>query len=121
MPCHHHSISLCFCVTFLFSVSMHVLSLIVTRVTVTPAHCSHGVCQYPGAPLCAVSVSPLPHLHPSPPLPFHQRHIPYRDSKLTRILQSSLGGNARTTLIICVSPSSYNEAETKGTLRFGDR
>ncbi|CAI8013143.1 Kinesin heavy chain [Geodia barretti] len=47
--------------------------------------------------------------------------IPYRDSKLTRVLQESLGGNARTTLIICCSPSPYNEAETKTTLMFGDR
>jgi kinesin family protein 5 len=48
-------------------------------------------------------------------------HIPYRDSKLTRILQESLGGNSRTTLIINCSPSSYNEQETLGTLRFGMR
>lgn len=48
-------------------------------------------------------------------------HIPYRDSKLTRILQESLGGNSRTTLIINCSPSSYNEAETLSTLRFGNR
>ncbi|KAI9658010.1 MAG: Kinesin heavy chain [Bathelium mastoideum] len=48
-------------------------------------------------------------------------HIPYRDSKLTRILQESLGGNSRTTLIINCSPSSYNDAETVSTLRFGVR
>ncbi|KAI8800963.1 P-loop containing nucleoside triphosphate hydrolase protein [Cladochytrium replicatum] len=48
-------------------------------------------------------------------------HIPYRDSKLTRILQESLGGNSRTTLIINCSPSSFNEAETVSTLRFGMR
>ena len=48
-------------------------------------------------------------------------HIPYRDSKLTRILQESLGGNSRTTLIINCSPSSYNESETVSTLRFGVR
>ncbi|KAG9318497.1 P-loop containing nucleoside triphosphate hydrolase protein [Chiua virens] len=45
----------------------------------------------------------------------------YRDSKLTRILQESLGGNSRTTLIINCSPSAYNEAETLSTLRFGIR
>jgi kinesin family protein 5 len=50
-----------------------------------------------------------------------QQHIPYRDSKLTRILQESLGGNSRTTLIINCSPSSYNDVETVGTLRFGMR
>lgn len=48
-------------------------------------------------------------------------HIPYRDSKLTRILQESLGGNSRTTLIINCSPSSYNAEETLSTLRFGVR
>ena len=48
-------------------------------------------------------------------------HIPYRDSKLTRILQESLGGNSRTSLIINCSPSSYNVEETLGTLRFGVR
>jgi len=48
-------------------------------------------------------------------------HVPYRDSKLTRILQESLGGNSRTTLIINCSPSSYNEAETLSTIRFGYR
>uniref|UniRef100_A0A674MGS3 Kinesin-like protein n=1 Tax=Takifugu rubripes TaxID=31033 RepID=A0A674MGS3_TAKRU len=48
-------------------------------------------------------------------------HVPYRDSKMTRILQDSLGGNCRTTMFICCSPSSYNEAETKSTLMFGQR
>jgi kinesin family protein 5 len=48
-------------------------------------------------------------------------HIPYRDSKLTRILQESLGGNSRTTLIINCSPSSFNDTETLSTLRFGIR
>uniref|UniRef100_A0A914NAD1 Kinesin-like protein n=1 Tax=Meloidogyne incognita TaxID=6306 RepID=A0A914NAD1_MELIC len=48
-------------------------------------------------------------------------HVPYRDSKLTRILQESLGGNSRTTIVICCSPASYNEAETKSTLLFGQR
>lgn len=48
-------------------------------------------------------------------------HIPYRDSKLTRILQESLGGNSRTSLIINCSPSSVNELETLSTLRFGSR
>ncbi|KAK2167750.1 hypothetical protein NP493_1263g00005 [Ridgeia piscesae] len=48
-------------------------------------------------------------------------HVPYRDSKLTRILQESLGGNARTTMIICCSPASYNDSETKSTLMFGQR
>uniref|UniRef100_A0A672S1Y4 Kinesin-like protein n=1 Tax=Sinocyclocheilus grahami TaxID=75366 RepID=A0A672S1Y4_SINGR len=48
-------------------------------------------------------------------------YVPYRDSKMTRILQDSLGGNCRTTIVICCSPSSYNEAESKSTLMFGQR
>jgi hypothetical protein len=48
-------------------------------------------------------------------------HIPYRDSKLTRILQESLGGNSKTCLIINCSPSLANEDETLSTLRFGQR
>uniref|UniRef100_A0A3B3RYS9 Kinesin-like protein n=1 Tax=Paramormyrops kingsleyae TaxID=1676925 RepID=A0A3B3RYS9_9TELE len=48
-------------------------------------------------------------------------HVPYRDSKMTRILQDSLGGNCRTTIFICCSPSSFNDAETRSTLMFGQR
>ena len=51
----------------------------------------------------------------------NKSHIPYRDSKLTRILQESLGGNARTTIVTCCSPASFNESETKSTLDFGRR
>ncbi|XP_062518354.1 kinesin heavy chain-like [Corticium candelabrum] len=51
----------------------------------------------------------------------NKSHVPYRDSKLTRILQESLGGNARTTVVICCSPSSYNDTETRSTLLFGQR
>lgn len=40
---------------------------------------------------------------------------------MTRILQEALGGNCRTTIIICASPAEYNEAETKSTLMFGVR
>ena len=46
-------------------------------------------------------------------------HIPYRESKLTKLLQDALGGNSRTTLLINCSPSNYNEEETLSTLRFG--
>lgn len=48
-------------------------------------------------------------------------HIPYRDSKLTRVLQDSLGGNSKTSLIVTCSPSPYNELETISSLRFGIR
>ena len=49
------------------------------------------------------------------------QHIPYRNSQLTKVLQESLGGNSRTTLIITCSPTVYNELETLSTLRFGFR
>lgn len=48
-------------------------------------------------------------------------HIPYRDSKLTRLLQDSLGGNSMTTLLIACSMCSYNDKETLTTMRFGAR
>jgi kinesin family protein 5 len=50
-----------------------------------------------------------------------KEHVPYRDSKLTRILQSSLGGNTKTSLITAASPHPDNAAETLSTLRFGQR
>eukprot|EP00826_Nyctotherus_ovalis_P000839 TRINITY_DN10057_c0_g1_i3.p1 TRINITY_DN10057_c0_g1~~TRINITY_DN10057_c0_g1_i3.p1 ORF type:complete len:729 (+),score=302.55 TRINITY_DN10057_c0_g1_i3:449-2635(+) len=49
------------------------------------------------------------------------QYIPYRDSKLTRILQEALGGNSKTCLIITASPSMYNAVETLSTCRFGMR
>ncbi|KAI8033613.1 chromosome-associated kinesin KIF4 [Drosophila gunungcola] len=48
-------------------------------------------------------------------------YIPYRQSKLTRLLQDSLGGNSITLMIACVSPADYNVAETLSTLRYADR
>ncbi|EGF80786.1 hypothetical protein BATDEDRAFT_11069 [Batrachochytrium dendrobatidis JAM81] len=48
-------------------------------------------------------------------------HIPYRDSKLTRLLQDSLGGNAKTLMIATLSPASYNFEETLSTLRYANR
>jgi len=48
-------------------------------------------------------------------------HIPYRDSKLTRLLQDSLGGNSKTCLLITCSPSWNNLSETVSTLNFGAR
>lgn len=50
-----------------------------------------------------------------------KEHIPYRDSKLTRILQDSLGGNSRTTMIACVSPSDSNFEETLGTIKYASQ
>ena len=48
-------------------------------------------------------------------------HISYRDSKLTRLLQESLGGNSKTSLIVTVSPSDYNRDETISSLFFASR
>ena len=48
-------------------------------------------------------------------------HIPYRDSKLTRLLQDSLGGNTKTVMIAAVSPVDYNYEESISTLRYASR
>ena len=48
-------------------------------------------------------------------------HIPYRDSKLTRLLQESLGGHGRTLMLACCSPSSHYLEETTNTLNFASR
>eukprot|EP00158_Paraphelidium_tribonemae_P007080 Partr_v1_DN28102_c0_g1_i2_m55385 putative Kinesin family member len=49
------------------------------------------------------------------------KHIPYRDSKLTRLLQDSLGGNSKTCMIAACSPADYNFDETMSTLRYAHR
>ena len=49
------------------------------------------------------------------------KHIPYRSSKLTRLLQDSLGGNAKTVMIAAISPADYNYDETITTLRYASR
>ncbi|KAH7725450.1 Kinesin [Aphelenchoides avenae] len=48
-------------------------------------------------------------------------HIPYRDSKLTRLLQDSLGGNSKTVMVANIGPASYNYDETLSTLRYANR
>lgn len=63
----------------------------------------------------AGSVSQSPSLSATP------RHVPYRDSKLTRLLADALGGHSRTCLILCASSSLKYESETLSTLRFGQR
>lgn len=50
-----------------------------------------------------------------------RNHIPYRDSKLTRLLKFSLGGNCKTVMIVCISPSSHHYDETLNTLKYADR
>ncbi|RKP04888.1 hypothetical protein THASP1DRAFT_33295, partial [Thamnocephalis sphaerospora] len=54
---------------------------------------------------------------PGQPVP----HVPYRDSKLTRLLQDSLGGNSQTLMLACVSASDSNFSETLSTLRYASR
>mmetsp|Transcript_50168 Transcript_50168/g.98175 ORF Transcript_50168/g.98175 Transcript_50168/m.98175 type:complete len:890 (-) Transcript_50168:567-3236(-) len=50
-----------------------------------------------------------------------RKHIPYRESKLTRLLQDSLGGNTRTIMINCVSPAEENIEESTNSLRYAER
>jgi len=47
------------------------------------------------------------------------QHIPYRNSPLTKILRSSLGGNSRTAIVLCITPSAIQLEQTFSTLRFG--
>ena len=49
------------------------------------------------------------------------KHIPYRDSKLTRLLEDSLGGNTKTLMIAAISPAKDNYDETLGTLKYANR
>ena len=49
------------------------------------------------------------------------KHIPYRTSKLTRLLQDSLGGNTKTVMVAALSPADYNFDETLSTLRYASR
>ncbi|KAH7105682.1 kinesin-domain-containing protein [Auriculariales sp. MPI-PUGE-AT-0066] len=49
------------------------------------------------------------------------RHIPYRNSKLTRLLKFSLGGNCKTVMIVCVAPTSLHFEDTLNTLQYADR
>lgn len=51
----------------------------------------------------------------------NNNHVPYRNSKLTRLLQDSLGGNSQTLMLACVSPSDLNTNETLSTLKYANR
>lgn len=48
-------------------------------------------------------------------------HVPYRDSKVTRLLKDSLGGNARTVMITCLSPCAVDFAENLNSLKYATR
>lgn len=51
----------------------------------------------------------------------HPQFVPFRDSKLTRLLEDSLGGNTRTVMLANIGPADYNASETLSTLRYADR
>ena len=51
----------------------------------------------------------------------HHSHVPYRQSKLTRMLQDSLGGNSRTVMVACISPADTSFEETLNTLKYAQR
>lgn len=53
--------------------------------------------------------------------PRRKNHVPYRNSKLTRLLKFSLGGNCKTVMIVCISPLSRHYDETLNTLKYADR
>ncbi len=92
-----------------------------------PASCSTLFRQLQGIPPSfPYSLPGIGHLvpfdlRPSPLCLLPGGHIPYRDSKLTRILQPSLGGNARTAIICTVNPAAAHVDETHNTLRFACR
>ncbi len=50
---------------------------------------------------------------------FREMHIPFRNSPLTKILRSSLGGNSRTAILLCVNPCYSQYEQTMSTIRFG--
>eukprot|EP00754_Rhynchopus_humris_P050004 Rhum_TRINITY_DN8697_c1_g1::Rhum_TRINITY_DN8697_c1_g1_i1::g.28919::m.28919 len=50
-----------------------------------------------------------------------EKHVPYRESKLTQIMSDSLGGNAKTLMFVNVSPSFYNYEETISSLNYATR
>ncbi|KAI9350823.1 kif21a protein [Obelidium mucronatum] len=67
-------------------------------------------------------ISVLGEMHDATPAsPATTIHVPYRDSKLTRLLQNSLGGNAKTLMLACVSPCEEDYEETLNTLKYADR
>lgn len=51
----------------------------------------------------------------------NMQHVPFRDSKLTRLLTESLGGNCKTTICACISPSLIQYEESYSTLLFATR
>ena len=68
------------------------------------------------------SLKSLANSHQMPSIIFRQVvHVPYRDSKVTRLLKDSLGGNARTLMITCLSPCAADFAENLNSLKYATR
>ena len=68
------------------------------------------------------SLKSLASSHQMPSIIFPQVfHVPYRDSKVTRLLKDSLGGNARTLMITCLSPCAADFAENLNSLKYATR
>lgn len=75
--------------------------------------CTQFFCPLYSLPVCSMR----PH-QTTQALSDGQSHVPYRDAKLTRVLEESLGGNSRTCLIICCAPELNHSQETISTLRY---
>eukprot|EP01079_Euglenida_sp_SAG-EU17-18_P000631 gene631-2486_t len=95
-----------------------------------PACLAHPAAGHPGQPACedyralsqeakSINVSLLALRNVIMSIVQGAPHVPYRDSKLTRLLQNSFGGNSRTALIVCCSPCADDRTETIAALRFG--
>jgi hypothetical protein len=74
-----------------------------------------------GEPDAGGGSPPAPGAAAGPPPSARRPHIPYRDSKLTRLLQDSLGGNSLTVLISCISCCEADFEETSNTLKYANR
>jgi kinesin family protein 18/19 len=66
-------------------------------------------------------INALYELHNKPGASSNKTYIPYRDSKLTRLLKDSLGGNAKTVMIACISPARATYEDTSNTLKYANR
>ena len=87
-----------------------------------PAASSGAASEGVGPCLCAPEVVRTSHILPiDSQLRYCADHVPYRVSKLTRLLQDSLGGNTKTVMIATISPAACHLEETLSTLRYADR
>ncbi len=95
-----------------YAAILNFATLYTTRVSlITMCHTPHAGARLKEATKINLSLSALGNVI-SALVDGKSKHIPYRDSKLTRLLQSSLGGNTKTLMIACVSPADNNYDET---------